>query len=397
MNRVWRYFVSRNFSSKIVELPAVGYIGSDFTFTEALFEVCTQSEVWLMGGEVASAEDEEGHVDFSSSNSVVVIRISINAKKISFNKGPPLQERRANQAVVYNQGEVLSIGGQADGATTTYERACSFSHNSTLASACLPFPLREAALCILGKYTYLIGGYGGVAKDNNSFFSDHVFSLSTDDNKEGAIQSVWCLLDQKLNTPRGQAAACALEGKIYLCGGFGSGAFLKSVECFDPSSGAWRFVASMTKPRAWLSLSVFNGELYAIGGDGYGQNTTIEKRNKRSLRWELLYELGLSRWTCASVLVNHFIFMFGGGYGSCKSTFDFVNLRTGKWASKTKGKWKPESKRKLPHPIEMARALLLSPSQEIKTKRWTRLDILQLEEQGDQALEAFDAVSGRPS
>jgi len=145
------------------------------------------------------------------------------------------------------------------------------------------------------------------------------------------------------------------------------------VESFDPATGSWQLEGNLTKTRWFFSLFVHKEELYAVGGDNV--NTSIEKRNKYTKRWELVTDCGQDRYACAAALVDSKIFLLGGD--GHRSTFDFFDLHTKKWALQDVGgayfdrlkleqdededEDKPDSKRQLPRKVCCCKAVLTTP------------------------------------
>jgi len=217
-----------------------------------------------------------------------------------------------------------------------------------------------------------------------------------DEDASQASQGRWRTLTSSLNTARCGAATITHEGRIFVCGGHGAGGYaLRRVESFDPVTGAWQLEGDMTKEREWdVSLFVFQHELYAVGGELYAEkNTTIEKRNKATKQWELVADCGQDRSGCAAVLVNSKLFLFGGS--SSKSTFDYFDLNSKKWASSTDGTYKKESARHLPRDVYLSKAVLITPLAFL-IREWTNLDVVK-REGWDTARynERFEAVTGK--
>ena len=149
----------------------------------------------------------------------------------------------------------------------------------------------------------------------------------------------------------------------------------------------------MTKTRFSLSLFVFQHELYAVGGEAGENNTTIEKRNKATQQWELVADCGQNRFGCAVVLVGSKLFLFGG-YGRM-SAFDFFDLDSKKWASKTKGTYEKESARQLPRQVYLSKAVLITPHV-LLIKEWTNLVVVKLEDRDTARFDdRFEAVTGK--
>lgn len=70
-------------------------------------------------------------------------------------------------------------------------------------------------------------------------------------------------------TPRRRAAAVALDGKIYVMGGydsFDSGGALASVLMYDPTADVWSNRADMPGPKQIPGAAVVNGHIYVMGG-----------------------------------------------------------------------------------------------------------------------------------
>src|SRR5947199_9852261 len=71
-------------------------------------------------------------------------------------------------------------------------------------------------------------------------------------------------------TPRVAAAGGVVNDIIYVAGGLGvstsSGSFLSTVEAYEPIANAWTTMAPMPTARAYFSVGVVSGRLYAVGG-----------------------------------------------------------------------------------------------------------------------------------
>lgn len=61
-------------------------------------------------------------------------------------------------------------------------------------------------------------------------------------------------------------------------GGWCSGDAISSVERYDPQTNEWRMVASMSKRRCGVGVSVLDDLLYAVGGhDGSSYLNSVER------------------------------------------------------------------------------------------------------------------------
>ena len=77
-------------------------------------------------------------------------------------------------------------------------------------------------------------------------------------------------------TARKAPGTSVVDGKIYAIGGATGaeappvdpmGFILSTVEVYDPATDTWTMKADMPTARTFLSTSVVNGKIYAIGGD----------------------------------------------------------------------------------------------------------------------------------
>ncbi|XP_020104525.1 F-box/kelch-repeat protein At1g22040-like [Ananas comosus] len=64
----------------------------------------------------------------------------------------------------------------------------------------------------------------------------------------------------------------AVNGCLYVLGGFSRASTMKSVLKYDPCVNSWLEVSSMTTGRAFCKTSVLNSKLYVVGGVSRGRN-----------------------------------------------------------------------------------------------------------------------------
>ncbi|CAJ1971804.1 unnamed protein product [Sphenostylis stenocarpa] len=63
----------------------------------------------------------------------------------------------------------------------------------------------------------------------------------------------------------------AVDGCLYVLGGFSKSSTMKCVWRFDPMQNVWRKVNSMSTGRAYCKTSILNNKLYVVGGVSQGQ------------------------------------------------------------------------------------------------------------------------------
>jgi N-acetylneuraminic acid mutarotase len=104
---------------------------------------------------------------------------------------------------------------------------------------------------------YVMGGDTGDGPNQRQLASAEVFDPDT--GRWSAIAD--------MSTARNSMGAAALDGKVYVMGGFDGSSVLKSAEVFDPATGRWSVIADMSTARHWPAAAALNGKVYAVGGD----------------------------------------------------------------------------------------------------------------------------------
>uniref|UniRef100_A0AAQ5Y3Y9 Kelch-like protein 20 n=1 Tax=Amphiprion ocellaris TaxID=80972 RepID=A0AAQ5Y3Y9_AMPOC len=73
---------------------------------------------------------------------------------------------------------------------------------------------------------------------------------------------------------------------LFAVGGWCSGDAISSVERYDPQTNEWRMVASMSKRRCGVGVSVLDDLLYAVGGhDGSSYLNSVERYDPKTNQW----------------------------------------------------------------------------------------------------------------
>ncbi|MFH2113908.1 MAG: hypothetical protein ABIJ86_05300, partial [Spirochaetota bacterium] len=118
-----------------------------------------------------------------------------------------------------------------------------------------------AAAAALDGKLYVLGGYSDI--DSNSSFRTWVDEATVSAN--GIDQ--WTRRDD-LALPMGTSglAAVAYEGRLYIAGGDDGGEAFHTVYSWSSAEGSWRAETAMEKGRSYFGLVARNGYLYALGG-----------------------------------------------------------------------------------------------------------------------------------
>lgn len=87
-----------------------------------------------------------------------------------------------------------------------------------------------------------------------------------------------CVLGLKNAIPTLLLSLPLLMSLCNAVGGWCSGDAISSVERYDPQTNEWRMVASMSKRRCGVGVSVLDDLLYAVGGhDGSSYLNSVER------------------------------------------------------------------------------------------------------------------------
>jgi N-acetylneuraminic acid mutarotase len=106
----------------------------------------------------------------------------------------------------------------------------------------------------------------------------------------------------------------ALDGKIYVAGGFnGQAAF----QVYDPATDSWSELADLPTPRAGVAAVALDGMVYVIGGNlgpgWWGDVTGItEVYDPATGTWSSVAPMPTGRDTLAATVLDGFIYAAGG-------------------------------------------------------------------------------------
>ena len=112
-----------------------------------------------------------------------------------------------------------------------------------------------------------------------------------------------------LNQQRQSAGAAALNGLLYVVGGFDSRMKkLASVECYNPEANEWKYVAPLPHPRVSPCVVSHNGLLYVMGVGGESKNFVEGER-----KYVDIYDPETDIWTSKKTSNKDFMY--------CKQAF----------------------------------------------------------------------------
>ena len=187
-------------------------------------------------------------------------------------------------------------------------------------------------------YAYVIGGYSGTTALDSVGYAPI--------NSDGSL-GTWQFTSSFTN-PRYGHATTVYNGYMYLVGGNqGADVILGDMQYAkinaDGTLGPWQATSSLAGVRQQLSLSAYNGYLYALGGassaTNYQNNTQYAKINADGTigTWQAGTTLTGTRAFHAAEVSNGYIYAMGGKNISALSTVEYARINAdgtlGSWAT----------------------------------------------------------------
>jgi N-acetylneuraminic acid mutarotase len=175
-----------------------------------------------------------------------------------------------------------------------------------------PSKRTEVATAALNGKVYVIGGFS-----QPSFSNVLDFAISRDVEIYDPTADIWSTTTP-LPEGRHHAGIAVLDGFLYIIGGFAKSGFsvwhpVNTVYQFNPATQTWLERAPMPTSRGALGVAVNQGRLYAIGGYDGKQNTgATEIYNPETDTWTNAAPLSAPRDHLAVVAAGSGIYAIGG-------------------------------------------------------------------------------------
>jgi len=133
-----------------------------------------------------------------------------------------------------------------------------------------------------------------------------------------AIEDPWTM-KADMPTARMYLSTSVVNGKIYAIGGASRAQpaeVISTVEEYDPVTDDWTTKSFMPTPRWGFSTSTVDGKIYAIGGaEGHAgsPSKTVEEYDPATDTWTTKSPMPTARWGLSTSVVNGKIYAIGGG------------------------------------------------------------------------------------
>ena len=190
-------------------------------------------------------------------------------------------------AVVNNK--IYVIGGHRSSGTTNYVEEYNPATNSWTTKATMNSEREAVSAGVVDDKIYVFGGVDSNTNPNYAVNLNGIYDPATNLWSSGVVMS----------TARAYTAAAALNGKIYVFGGWNyiNGSKLSTNAEYDAVVNSWTTKADMPTARAYSVAAVVNNKIYVIGGYSGGYLSTNEE-----------YDIGPVNGVCGS--------SSGGSYSS---------------------------------------------------------------------------------
>ena len=210
-----------------------------------------------------------------------------------------MQSKRYKPTLVSHKGKLYAIGGYGPSLLKTAERFSPELNQWEYCASMLQDRYAFEAVSLNGKI-YVMGGqtYGDLP-------------LSSVEEYDSELNT-W-VLKTSMPIERVSFASIVNDEKIYVFGGRKNDDLINDVYSFDPIKNKWEYVTKIPRSRQTLAAVAFGGKIWLIGGNPSSTvNLMIDEYFPEKNEWRSIASNGLSRIECYSVIVDDFLYVFGG-------------------------------------------------------------------------------------
>jgi N-acetylneuraminic acid mutarotase len=256
-----------------------------------------------------------------------------NPANNQWTKRKPMATPAHHLALAEHNGKIYVFGGFTAGkvlnnlaAWTPINNAYEYDPVKDTWKALAPMPTKRGAAVAgaVGDKIYVIGGAttapGATNPSIHPLIPQRVLNLV----EEYDIKTNTWRERAPMPTPRNHTTAGVVNGKIYVIGGRIGAAFiaassnLANVEAYDPATNTWSGpLAKMPTARSGLTSGVYNGKIYAAGGEW--QNAVeqtayrvFEAYDPATDSWSVLPPMALARHGVAGGVIGNRFYAISG-------------------------------------------------------------------------------------
>ncbi|XP_005988805.1 kelch-like protein 31 [Latimeria chalumnae] len=145
-------------------------------------------------------------------------------------------------------------------------------------------------------------------------------------NSEGILASFECYIPStntwQLKSPMDIARCChasvIINGKILVTGGYINNAYSRTVCSYEPATDTWRDCVSLSTPRGWHCAATLSDRAYIMGGSQLGARAErvdvlpVECYNPHTGQWSYVAPLPTGTSTAGVATLNGRLYLLGG-------------------------------------------------------------------------------------
>lgn len=142
-----------------------------------------------------------------------------------------------------------------------------------------------------------------------------------------------------LSSPRQEVAVAALDGQVYVMGGFGATAEpVATVEAYDPAHNVWSRRAELPVPLHHAAAVVAGNRLFVVGGYTGGRvrwtsSAAVYEYDSARDTWTARPEMPTARGGLAAAALGDRIHVLGGAAESPTNAHEVYELATNRWTA----------------------------------------------------------------
>lgn len=294
--------------------------------------------IWDFGDGSNSGEENPSHVYSETGEYVAHLVVSNPGGSDEAGKGilislwstgTPMPTGRwlLNTSVV--DGKIYAIGGGSkfgEGALGTVE-AYDQATDTWSARSGMPTPRQKPASCVVDGKIYVLGGcefhfVSGYDYNVECYTTVEEYDPATDTWSEKS----------PMPTARSFHSACAVDNRIYIIGGGGSGTYgswnnsVNEMEMYEPATDTWTGIGIAPRPMMNSGCSVIDGKIYIMGGELEGYDHRVDVYDPETDTWTRKADMltGKSEFGCC--VFNEMIYVMGGDGGHEELNSDFLDI-----------------------------------------------------------------------
>ncbi len=290
-----------------------------------VLDVDSKPDVRNQIGRATSANKNIGAAQQASETPLVsdVQRNSIRFSTAQWTRKADMPTARSDFSTSVVNGKIFAIGGQTrvekgefgdlalskvemyDPETDTWERRMD-----------MPTPRSAAATSVVQGKIYTMGGE---QTEKIKRYTGYVYEIKVLPTVEmyDPLTDTWA---QKADmpTPRSYLSTSVVDGKIYAIGGVPRTRELprlETVEVYDPATDTWEKTGDINQARSCAAIGVVNGEIYAMGGRGLSETpylSSVEAFNPKTNQWQEITEMPSPKTSHTASVIDGKIYVIGG-------------------------------------------------------------------------------------